>query len=243
MKALVLAAGLGTRLRPLTESVPKALVTVNGKTILERVLIKLKSQGFDDVILNVHHHADQIINFIENNHHFGMRIAFSEERDLLLDTGGGIQQAGWFFNDGKPFLVHNVDILSDIDLGSVYRKHLEENPLATLVIQERDTDRLLLFDERWELTGWKNAKTGTVKNPGKKNIRHIKSFCGIHVIDPALLGKINRTGVFSIIDVYLDLLPGNCMKGFEVQPESYWTDIGNPENLSSVDKYFRENKW
>ncbi|HPC26641.1 MAG TPA: sugar phosphate nucleotidyltransferase, partial [Paludibacteraceae bacterium] len=134
MKALILAAGQGTRLKPLTNSIPKALITINGRTLLEYQILKLKNYGFDEIIINVHHFPDQIIDFLKSKNNFGLNIKISDERDFLLDTGGGIRQTEWFFNDGKPFLVHNVDIFSNIDLGQLYQQHLSLNGLATLVV-------------------------------------------------------------------------------------------------------------
>ena len=146
MKAMIFAAGLGTRLKPLTDSTPKALVAVAGKPLLEHVINKLKKAGFDEILINVHHFPDQIIDFVKEHHNFGIRIEFSDERHCLLDTGGGIRKASEFFNDGQPFLVHNVDILSNVDLEALYQFHLNEMPLATLVVSERETSRYLLFD-------------------------------------------------------------------------------------------------
>ena len=141
MKAMIFAAGLGTRLKPMTDTIPKALVPIAGKPLLEHVILRLKEAGFDELIVNVHHFPDQIIDFLRANNNFGIRIEISDERDVLLDTGGAIRKAAWFFDDGKPFLVHNVDILSNLNLGDLYHQHLTTNPLATLVVSERDTFR------------------------------------------------------------------------------------------------------
>ncbi len=144
---MIFAAGLGTRLKPITDSIPKALVPINGKPLLQFVIEKLKMSGFDEIIVNVHHFPDQIIDFLNTNYNFGIHIEVSDERDLLLDTGGGIRKAQWFFDDGKPFLVHNVDILSNVDLKALYHQHLRTNCLATLVVSQRNTFRYLLFND------------------------------------------------------------------------------------------------
>ncbi len=238
MKALVFAAGLGTRLKPITDKIPKALVPVNGKPMLQHVLEKLQSSGFDDIIINVHHQGEKIMQFVKDHENFGLRINFSDESGLLLDTGGGLKNTKWFFNDGNPFLIHNVDVLSDIELDKIYNKHLEDRPLATLVVQCRNTDRLLLFDKDWNLTGWKNALTGTVKNPAGRNSLHEMAFCGIHIIEPRIFDLIQREGVFSIIDVYLDLLADNFIRGYDAE-NKWWTDIGSPENLADAEKHFK----
>ena len=153
MKAMIFAAGLGTRLKPITDSIPKAMVPINGKPLLQLVLEKLKVAGFNEIIVNVHHFPELIIDFLKQNSNFGIRIEISDERDVLLDTGGAIRKAAWFFDDGKPFLVHNVDILSNLNLGDLYHQHLTTNPLATLVVSERDTFRYLLFNGDNRLCG------------------------------------------------------------------------------------------
>src|ERR1035437_803539 len=144
---MIFAAGLGTRLRPLTDNIPKALVPIAGKPLLEHVILKLKAAGFDEIIVNIHHFPTQIIDFLKEKNNFGIRIEVSNEQAMLLDTGGGIRNAAWFFDDGNPFLVHNVDILSNVNLKALYNEHTQQNSLATLVVSKRDTFRYLLFDE------------------------------------------------------------------------------------------------
>ena len=146
MKALIFAAGLGTRLKPLTDKIPKALIPIGGKPLLEHVILKLKASGFNEIIVNVHHFPDQIIDFLKSKNNFDIRIEVSDERNLLLDTGGGIKNTAWFFDDGKPFLVHNVDILSNVDLNDLYNEHIHSDSLATLVVSKRDTFRYLLHN-------------------------------------------------------------------------------------------------
>ncbi|MGI6574017.1 MAG: nucleotidyltransferase family protein [Fermentimonas sp.] len=207
MKAMVFAAGLGTRLKPLTDSMPKALVPVAGKPLLQHTIEKLKASGFNEVIINVHHFANQIIDFMRRNDNFGIRIEFSNESEKLLDTGGGIKRASWFFNDGQPFLIHNVDILSNIDLCELMKQHRESNSAATLVCGERETSRYLLFDRSNRLRGWVNEKTGEEKSPvAHRNPSRYKklAFSGIHLLQPSLFKQMEEMAdTFSIIDFYI----------------------------------------
>jgi NDP-sugar pyrophosphorylase family protein len=238
MKAMIFAAGRGTRLRPITDHTPKALVQVGGVPMLERVLLKLISAGFDEVIVNIHHHPQQVIDFLKTKNNFGISISLSDESGLLLDTGGGLKKVEWFFDDGQPFLVHNVDILSDVDLTSIFEEHLRNNSLTTLVVQKRKTDRLLLFDRNLNLIGWKNALTGTVRMPVEKEVMYEYAFCGIHVIDPELFKLIHQEGVYTIIDVYLDVIKNQIIKGIEIT-NTFWTDIGNLQNLKEAENHFK----
>ena len=172
MKAMILAAGLGTRLKPLTDTIPKALVEINGKTLLEHSIDHLKFFGVKDVIINVHHFPGRIISFLKKKKKFGLNIEVSDERDELLDTGGGFKKASWFFKDGGPFVVRNVDVLSDTNLGAMLEFHKKHKPLATLAVRNRETSRYMLFNERWELIGWTNVSTGE-----RKLSRKITSGC------------------------------------------------------------------
>lgn len=175
MRVLIFAAGLGTRLKPITDTIPKALVPIGGKPLLEHLIIKLKNEGFTDFVINIHHFADKIVDFVKKNDSFDVNISFSDERDLLRDTGGGIKHAARLLNDGEPFLVHNVDIISNLDINKFYRSQYELNsatfsgassiPLALLLVSNRDTDRYLLFDNDNNLCAWVNLKTGEFKTP------------------------------------------------------------------------------
>ena len=166
MKAMIFAAGLGTRLRPLTDIMPKALVPVAGKPMLERVILRLKKAGFDDITINIHHFGGQIVEFLHANNSFGLNIHISDERDMLLDTGGGVKKACPFLDGNEPFLVHNADILTDIDLTTFYRHHQDSNAEATLLVSERKTSRYLLFDDSYNLHGWINKSTQEIKPEG-----------------------------------------------------------------------------
>ncbi|HNW54747.1 MAG TPA: sugar phosphate nucleotidyltransferase, partial [Bacteroidales bacterium] len=163
MKAMIFAAGLGTRLKPYTETMPKALVPVGGVPMLELLLNHLKQNGFSRIIINVHHFAGQVVDFLDRNHNFGLDIAISHEEDLLLDTGGGLKKAAWFFDDQQPFLVQNVDVMSDIDYLEMLRFHTQTQSLVTLAVSERESSRYFLFDNTMQLSGWENVKTGEVK--------------------------------------------------------------------------------
>ena len=163
MKAMIFAAGLGTRLRPLTDHTPKALVPIAGKTMLERVILRLKDAGFNDITINIHHFGEQIIEFLRTHNDFGATIHISDERDRLLDTGGGIKKARPFLDGNEPFLVHNADIICDVDLAELYRHHRESNAEATLLVSERQTSRYLLLDDDNLLHGWINKSTGETK--------------------------------------------------------------------------------
>ena len=164
MKAMIFAAGMGTRLKPLTDTMPKALVPINGKPMLEHIILKLKNSGFTQIVINIHHLGQQIIDFLAENNNFGIDIIISDERDYLMDTGGGIKKAKSFFTGKEPFLIHNVDIISNVDLKKLYEKHLETNPLATLLVSKRETSRYLLFNKENKLCGWRNLETGEVKS-------------------------------------------------------------------------------
>ena len=230
---MILAAGFGTRLRPLTEERPKALVEVSGRTLLEITLERLRKCGVAEVIVNVHHLADMIVEYLEANENFGMRVEVSRE-ERLLDTGGGLKKAAWFFLEDperldEPFVLHNVDVLSTIDLGSMMQFHADNDALVTLAVRERETSRSLLFDDQLQLRGWKAAgKTRVVRES-----EHLQAldFSGIHVISPRLFQKMQEDGEFSIIDAYLSQAArGMRIMAFRADDYS-WRDVGSLEDL------------
>jgi NDP-sugar pyrophosphorylase family protein len=225
MKAMILAAGLGTRLRPLTDTRPKALVEVGGRTLLEITLSRLREFGVSDVIINVHHFADMIVEYLHTHGNFGMRIEVSRE-DVLLDTGGGLKKAAWFFEDSsEPFILHNVDVISTIDLRRMMQFHVARQALATLAVKDRETSRYLLFDESLHLCG-----RSATPDPKAQSL----AFSGIHVISPRLLPMIVEEGVFSIITSYLNLTArGERILGFRAD-EYHWRDVGKLEDLAEA---------
>lgn len=237
MRAMILAAGLGTRLRPLTNDRPKALVEVAGHPLLEITLHRVASFGIRDVIVNVHHFADTIVDYLKKNDNFGMRIEISREDDLLLDTGGGLKKAAWFFRqDGpvqEPFLLHNVDVISTIDFGRMVQFHRDNNALATMAVQQRETSRRLLFDERGQLCGRQTGVSAPeIARPAKQTTP--LAFAGVHVISPELLGMIIEEGVFSIITTYLRLAAeGHRIMAFPAD-RYYWRDLGKLENITQA---------
>jgi mannose-1-phosphate guanylyltransferase len=255
MKAMILAAGLGTRLRPLTNDRPKALVEINGRTLLEITIERLATYGFRDLIVNVHHFADMMAYYLKSKNNFGLRIEISREDDLLLDTGGGLKKAAWFFLEDsnrldEPFLLHNVDVLSNIDLRAMIRFHTNNNALATLAVQSRPSSRRLLFNSQLQLEGRRireneeivipRSQTPVIKTSSHPPLTtrhspllHPLAFSGIHVLSPRLLSLLTESApVFSIIDSYLRLASlGHKILAFRAD-QYYWRDLGRPDDLA-----------
>lgn len=238
MKAMILAAGLGTRLRPLTDDRPKALVTVAGRTLLEIALDRLRLFGVREVIVNTHHYADMIVKYLQANQNFGMSIEVSRE-EVLLDTGGGLKRAAHFFLDSgtgsqEPFILHNVDVISNIDLGRMAIFHTERAALVTLAVQNRPTSRYLLFDEKAQLCGRRTGIDENAELARPASAMHALAFSGIHVISPALFAKMHEDGAFSIIDAYLHLAANQEKIVAFRADESYWRDLGRPESVAQA---------
>ena len=242
MQAMIFAAGLGTRLKPLTDRMPKALVSVGGEPLLKRVIFQLRDAGFTRIVVNVHHFSSQIIDFLHDNDNFGVDIRISDETDKLLETGGGIRKAWPLFDPAEPILIHNVDILSNVDLKKFYRQGAE-NVAARLLVSERKTKRYLLFDDTMRLVGWTNIETGEVKSPYKnldpKKCR-MYAFSGIHMVAPSLFPLMEEEpDKFPIMDFYLK----NCDK---VRIEGYLKndlmlmDVGKQETLSEAEKFLEK---
>jgi len=235
MKAMILAAGLGTRLRPLTDHRPKALVEVAGLTMLEITLSRLRAFDIREVVINVHHYADMILEYLKTNDNFGMRIEVSREK-MLLDTGGGLKKAAYFFLEGsngidKPFLVHNVDVISTIDLRRMVKFHTEHQALATLAVQDRETSRYLLFDEQLQLCGRRSGNDQKNEFVRWSQPAQALAFSGIHIISPRLFAMLSEEGAFSIIASYLRLAAnGEKILAFRAD-EYYWRDLGSPDNV------------
>ena len=241
MKAMILAAGLGTRLRPLTDDRPKALVELNGRTPLEITLSRLLSFGVREVIVNVHHFAEQIVDYLAAHQNFGMRIEISREDNFLLDTGGGLKHAAWFVLENsadhdQPFLLHNVDVLSTIDLARVAQFHSEQGALATLAVQQRNSSRYLLFDQQLQLCGRRFEREQRTEMARPAEQLQALAFSGIHVISPRLLRLMTEDGAFSIIETYLRLAAeGKPILAFRAD-EYYWRDLGTLENLKQAER-------
>ena len=232
MKAMILAAGVGSRLRPLTDEIPKALVDVGGVPMIERVVRRLQAAGVTEIVVNLFHLGDRIVEFLASKQDFGLRIAFTREAELL-DTGGGLKNAAWFFDDGRPFFLHNVDVLSDIDLTGMLHFHRDTGALATLAVQSRSSSRQLLFDHDGRLCGretpegmeWAGVRSGGVER---------LAFTGIHVIDPAIFPRMTETGVFPITRSYLRLAgEGEKIAAYRADG-NYWQDVGSPQKLEAA---------
>ena len=238
MKALIFAAGLGTRLRPLTDTMPKALVPVAGVPMLARVLCKLRDAGLDSFVVNVHHFAEQIERFLAENGNFGVPVAISREEREPLETGGGIRHAAPLLaSPAGRFLVHNVDILSDLDVRWFLAQDDPES-LATLLLIDAPADRYLLFDDGMRLVGWTNVRTGEVKSPFLPDFDPSKyrrySFCGIHIVSEAVFDKMAAwPEKFSIIDFYLQQAAENKIRGV-LAPDLHLIDIGSPAKLAEA---------
>jgi mannose-1-phosphate guanylyltransferase len=237
---MVLAAGLGTRLRPLTNDRPKALVEIGGRSLLELTLARLASFGVGDVIINVHHFADLVIQYLKTKNDFGLHVEISRE-ELLLDTGGGLKKASWFFLQDpdrldEPFILHNVDVVSTIDFQRLLSFHNENRALATLAVQERESSRYLLFDEQGELCGRRIGRDHEPELVRSRPKPQALAFSGIHMISPRLLTNMTEEGVFSIIATYLRLAgKGEKILAFRAD-EYYWRDLGKLDDLRQAEQ-------
>jgi mannose-1-phosphate guanylyltransferase len=245
---MILAAGLGTRLRPLTDDRPKALVTIAGHTLIEIALTRLRSIGVREVIINVHHFAEMVTDYLKANNSFGMRIEVSRE-EILLDTGGGLKQASWFFlEDGtqQPFILHNVDVISTIDLGRMLHFHAEQNALATLAVQQRNSSRLLLFNDQGQLCGRRIRRDSEDTDPEwaqpPQGLQPL-AFSGVHILSPRIFSEIKEDGAFSIIDVYLRLAAqGEKVLAFRADG-ALWRDLGRPDSIAAATRDLAEDKF
>lgn len=237
MKALIFAAGKGTRLKPFTDHHPKALAVVNEVPLLERNIKYLQSFGINDFVINIYHFGDQILDFLKKNDHFGAKIQISDEKEELLETGGGLVFARKFLDFEEDFLIMNADILTDLDLNAFVKYHQEKKDFATLAVSDRVSSRKLLFNEDLILRGWLNVQTGEQRlaefNKGFKPL----AFSGIHCINPKIFEKIKRTGNFSIMEEYLDLMHTEEIHGF--QHDAQLIDVGRPESVIEAEKFFK----
>jgi MurNAc alpha-1-phosphate uridylyltransferase len=235
MQAMIFAAGLGTRFKPWTDKHPKALALVNGKSLLQRNIEYLQQFGISNLIVNVHHFAEQITDEINKNNGWGSTVTISDERNEVLETGGGLKKAGWYFEE--TFVVINADILTDLNLKTLIDFHNKQKPIATLAVTDRNTSRYFLFDDEDNLCGWKNVKTNEQKISRAKPNLIQKAFSGIHIVEPAIFPLIKQAGKFSIIDTYLDLAKTEIIKSFD-HSNSKLVDVGNPDSLAVAEKIF-----
>ncbi|MCM1076603.1 MAG: sugar phosphate nucleotidyltransferase [Bacteroides sp.] len=241
MKAMIFAAGLGTRLGEITKNKPKALVEVGGEPMLKRIILKLKDAGITDMTINVHHHAQDIIDYLASNSDFGVSISISDERDKLLDTGGGLLRARRFLEGNEPILLHNADILTDFDIAGMKEAHESAHAQATLLVAERDTSRYLLFDRDFRMKGWENVKTGEIRSPWTDfNIADTipLSFGGVHIVSPEifpLLAAYGNNQKFSITPFYTDRCDTLYIYGYKPTEQFNWIDIGKPDSLIAAE--------
>ena len=238
MRAMILAAGLGTRLQPLTNNIPKALIKIRGRTLLDIAIDNLLNNGFDKIIINVHHFAEKVIQFISRNN-YNADITISDESEKLLDTGGGLKNAAWFFDDKKPFLLYNVDIISNLNLKNLYQNHLNSKAIATLAVRERISDRYLLLNSDNILCGWKNIKTKEVISYCSINNLNQYAFSGIHIIDPKIFTLMPDDDIFSMIDVYLNIMKDRIISGY-IDHDSFWVDVGRIESLKIAEENYNK---
>lgn len=232
---MILAAGLGTRMKPLTDSIPKALISINGKTLLEIVIRDLIRNGFKHIVINTYYLGEQIVEFI-NTHKFDAEIIISEEEELL-NTGGGLKNARQYFSGKHPILIHNVDVLSRLDLKDIYNKHLESNSVATLAVSKRETARYFLFNNDGILKGWKNKKTNEVKFSSDEQTGLSElAFSGIHVVSPEIFGLLPNEDAFSITDAYLDIAKTHPIQAY-IHEAKDWLDVGKIEVLPEAELF------
>jgi NDP-sugar pyrophosphorylase family protein len=234
MKAMIFAAGMGKRLGPITRNIPKALVDINGKTALQLAVEKCTTSGFNDIIINVHHFADLVEEEVTRLNNIGFRISVSDERDMLLENGGGLYKARDFF-DKSPFLLYNVDIISDLDLSALYRLHTEKQGLAALAVRNRPGNRFLLVDDQGQLRGWRNRSTGEQILVGRTDNELTEiAFSSMHIVEPEIFNYMTE-GIYTMIDLYLRLA-GEHKIYTHKHDEGYWVDAGTPESLEYVRK-------
>ncbi len=234
MKAMILAAGEGTRLRPMTNKIPKALIEIKGKTLLEHTISYLLYHGVDEIIINVHHLADQIKDFVRSRNNFNIRIEFSDETEKLLGTGGGLKKASWFFDSKESFFMTTADIITNHDLNKLYDYHMQTRALVTLALKSRQSTRELLLSEDYHLCGWKSNVTGEKKLVrDDEDIKYSIAFSGYQVINPAIFNKITEGDSFQVIDLYLRLAAENLINGF-IQNDAFWMEFGRIQNFKKA---------
>jgi len=238
MKAMIFAAGLGTRLQNETVAKPKALVDVGGKPLLQLTIEKLKNEGIAEIVVNVHHFSDLVISFIKQND-FGIPVHISDETEKLLDTGGGLKKAACYFDDKQPILIYNVDILSSLNMKELVENHLQSKALVTVAVRIRETQRYYKFDSEMNMVGWINKKTGEKKisKSGNFETATAMAYSGFHIIQPVIFSLMPETDRFSVTDFYLELAKTEKVTGF-YDDSDLWMDVGKPEQLAEARKIF-----
>ncbi|MGN6437744.1 MAG: nucleotidyltransferase family protein [Agriterribacter sp.] len=237
VKAMIFAAGMGTRLKPWTGSHPKALAPVNGKPLLQRNIEYLKRHGIDNFVINVHHFAEQVVSFLEQQQQFGCNITISHELGEPLETGGGLKKAAAYLTDSNPFVVMNADILTDLDLSALLAFHQQHKPLVTLAVTNRQSSRVFLFNNQHALCGWRNLQTGQERMSVPESNTIARAFSGIHIIDPAIFPLLTEEGKFSLVDVYLRLAKEFTILGYD-HSGGILIDVGKPESVIVAEQYF-----
>lgn len=238
MKAMIFAAGLGTRFKPWTDKHPKALALVNGKSLLQRNIEYLQKSGITNVVVNVHHFPGQIIDAIKKNKGWGSKITISDETNEVLETGGGLKKAGKYFDNDEPFVTLNVDILTDFDLNTLLQFHNQEKPLISFAVTDRKTSRYFLFDDEMRLCGWENVNTGEMRISIQKDNLQRKAYSCIVVFEPAIFSLIKQQGKFSLVDVYLDLAKDHKILGLDHTGDKF-VDVGKPESVTVAENAFQ----
>lgn len=238
LRAMIFAAGLGTRFKPWTDQHPKALALVNGKSLLQRNIEYFQQYGITEVVVNVHHFADQIIAAVEKNNGWGSKVFISDESGEVLETGGGLMKARNLLESEKPFLTTNVDILTNLNLNALYQFHQEHKPLISFAVTNRTTSRYLLFDDADRLCGWKNTKTGEERIVLQREALTPKAYSCVVVFEPQVFSLIRQKGKFSLIETYLDLAPTHPIFGYDHSGDVL-VDVGKPESVAIAEQYFK----
>ena len=234
---MILAAGLGTRLKPFTDKHPKALAVINNKTLLQRNIMYLQQHNIYDVVVNVHHFADQLTGIIAQHQGWGSNVVMSDETDAVLETGGGLKKARPFLQDAQTFVLLNCDVLTDLDLSAMISLHNAQQPLATLAVTRRKTSRYFLFDDHERLCGWRNVNTGEERIARPAEVLHQKAFSGIHVLSNRIFDVMQQQGKFSMVDVYLSLAASERIQAFD-HSDSKFIDVGKPESIQQAEALF-----
>ncbi len=238
---MIYTGGLESSIQPQPGEKPRALLEVNGEPLLSILIKRLAESGFNEIIINVHHFSARITDFLKSNDFSGIRVEVSDETDLILDSGGGLRKVSWFFDDGMPFLLYNLEILSDIDLQKLYRDHCSSGALATLVVRRRESERFILFDEEMRMCGWVNKLTGESVMAGSYDgNKHAYAFSRIQIVSPRLFNLITERGAFSIVELYLRIASRHNIRGYP-DSESIWMDLAKKDGMLEAEKLFMKN--